>query len=263
MRSSASRAESSKYFQQCMAASICWMRWWLWGARSSSSARRARRSPRRIGCRSTRPLPQRPINPYGESKLIFEDPALVREIGVKFVALRYFNAISAWSATAEPPRRVAPHPERPGRSGRRSTSRSMARTTRRRTERACALSAVDWRDAHAGARGHGERVLQSRHRRRTTCGGRRCAARSSRPIKVVEAAPARRPRGSSPARTRSSASWAGRRNFNRSIGSSRARGPGTSSIRSDTWTDWERRLSSADGKQPLQSEVSTTFRRAK
>ncbi len=42
-------------------------------------------------------LPQRPINPYGESKLIFEK--ILRwydEIhGLKFVALRYFNAAGA------------------------------------------------------------------------------------------------------------------------------------------------------------------------
>ena len=42
-------------------------------------------------------LPQRPINPYGESKLIFEK--ILRwydEIhGIKFVALRYFNAAGA------------------------------------------------------------------------------------------------------------------------------------------------------------------------
>ena len=42
-------------------------------------------------------LPQRPINPYGESKLIFE--RILRwydEIhGIKFVALRYFNAAGA------------------------------------------------------------------------------------------------------------------------------------------------------------------------
>lgn len=42
-------------------------------------------------------LPQRPINPYGESKLIFEQ--ILRWYdqihGVKFVALRYFNAAGA------------------------------------------------------------------------------------------------------------------------------------------------------------------------
>jgi UDP-glucose 4-epimerase len=48
-------------------------------------------------------LPQRPINPYGESKLIFEK--ILRwydEIhGIKFVALRYFNAAGATSQYGE------------------------------------------------------------------------------------------------------------------------------------------------------------------
>jgi UDP-glucose 4-epimerase len=48
-------------------------------------------------------LPQRPINPYGESKLIFE--RILRwydEIhGLKFVALRYFNAAGASGAFGE------------------------------------------------------------------------------------------------------------------------------------------------------------------
>ncbi len=45
----------------------------------------------------TEDLPQRPINPYGESKLMFERVLhWYREIhGVEFVALRYFNAAGA------------------------------------------------------------------------------------------------------------------------------------------------------------------------
>lgn len=55
-------------------------------------------------------LPQRPINPYGESKLIFE--RILRwydEIhGIKFVALRYFNAAGASERFGED-RRVETH----------------------------------------------------------------------------------------------------------------------------------------------------------
>ena len=59
-------------------------------------------------------LPQRPINPYGESKLAFEK--ILRwydEIhGLRFVALRYFNAAGASENFGEDHRhRDAPHPE--------------------------------------------------------------------------------------------------------------------------------------------------------
>ncbi|HEY2800743.1 MAG TPA: UDP-glucose 4-epimerase GalE [Chthoniobacterales bacterium] len=57
--------------------------------------------PERIPIDET--LPQRPINPYGESKLIFEK--ILRwydEIhGLKFVALRYFNAAGATAKFGE------------------------------------------------------------------------------------------------------------------------------------------------------------------
>ncbi len=45
----------------------------------------------------TEDLPQRPINPYGESKLMFEKILLwYRQIyGLKFIAFRYFNAAGA------------------------------------------------------------------------------------------------------------------------------------------------------------------------
>jgi UDP-glucose 4-epimerase len=45
----------------------------------------------------TEDLPQRPINPYGESKLMFEKILLwYRQIyGLEFIALRYFNAAGA------------------------------------------------------------------------------------------------------------------------------------------------------------------------
>jgi UDP-glucose 4-epimerase len=45
----------------------------------------------------TEDLPQRPINPYGESKLLFEKMLLWYEqiYGMEFVAFRYFNAAGA------------------------------------------------------------------------------------------------------------------------------------------------------------------------
>ena len=60
-------------------------------------------------------VPQRPINPYGESKLMFEK--ILRwydEIhGLKFVSLRYFNAAGATEKFGEDHRvRNASHPER-------------------------------------------------------------------------------------------------------------------------------------------------------
>ena len=51
-------------------------------------------------------LPQRPINPYGESKFMFEKMLLwyQRIFGLEFVAFRYFNAAHArrmrWQASA-------------------------------------------------------------------------------------------------------------------------------------------------------------------
>ncbi len=61
-------------------------------------------------------LPQRPINPYGESKLAFE--RILRwygEIhGLAFVALRYFNAAGASEKFGEDHRcRDASDPQRP------------------------------------------------------------------------------------------------------------------------------------------------------
>jgi UDP-glucose 4-epimerase len=51
----------------------------------------------------TEDLPQRPINPYGESKLMFEKILLwFREIhGLEFVAFRYFNAAGATPRVGE------------------------------------------------------------------------------------------------------------------------------------------------------------------
>jgi len=66
------------------------------GVKRSSSAPLARpMSARRVPM--TEDLPQRPINPYGESKLMFERMLhWYRQIhGLEFVALRYFNAAGA------------------------------------------------------------------------------------------------------------------------------------------------------------------------
>ena len=54
-------------------------------------------SVRPSGCRSTKRVPQRPINPYGESKLMFESVLRWYHAihGLKFVSLRYFNAAGA------------------------------------------------------------------------------------------------------------------------------------------------------------------------
>lgn len=52
-------------------------------------------------------IPQRPINPYGESKLLFEKilPWYDRIHGVRFVSLRYFNAAGASEKFGEDHRR--------------------------------------------------------------------------------------------------------------------------------------------------------------
>ena len=55
------------------------------------------------GRRSTRRMPTRPINPYGESKLAFERALgwFHRAHGLKVVALRYFNAAGAGARSGE------------------------------------------------------------------------------------------------------------------------------------------------------------------
>ena len=61
-------------------------------------------------------LPQHPINPYGESKLMFEQILKWYDTihGLKFVALRYFNAgRSHRKVRRGPPHRNAPDPEHP------------------------------------------------------------------------------------------------------------------------------------------------------
>ena len=126
-------------------------------------------------------LPQRPINPYGESKLMFEK--VLRwydEIhGLKFVALRYFNAAGATAQVRRgPSHRDAPDPQR---AQSRARPEAAGRDLRHR------LRNAGWHlhprlhphrrsraGAHPRARRERERVLQSRHRRR-----RRACAKSS------------------------------------------------------------------------------------
>ena len=120
-------------------------------------------------------LPQRPINPYGESKLMFEK--MLRwydEIhGLKFVALRYFNAAGATESFGEHHRiethlipnvlKVAlgqkPHVEIYG------TDYATPDGTCIRDY----IHILDLARAHILALGaKEERILQSRHRRRLT-----------------------------------------------------------------------------------------------
>ncbi len=57
--------------------------------------RRLRRAARR--CRSSKRSPKQPINAYGETKLTIERalPHLERAYGIRWIALRYFNAAGA------------------------------------------------------------------------------------------------------------------------------------------------------------------------
>ena len=82
-------------------------------------------------------LPQKPINPYGESKLMFEK--VLRWYGelhgITFVALRYFNAAGATEQFGEDHRieTILSRTSSRLRWARRSRSRSTAPTTRHRT----------------------------------------------------------------------------------------------------------------------------------
>ncbi len=63
----------------------------------------------------TEDLPQRPINPYGESKLMFEKMLQWYQTihGLPFVAFRYFNAAGASQRLRRrPPPRNPSHPQR-------------------------------------------------------------------------------------------------------------------------------------------------------
>src|ERR1035437_9583726 len=75
---------------------------WTHGPGLSWAARRRRTTSRRPARRADPPpmtedLPQRPINPYGESKLMFEKMLqwYERIHGLEFIAFRYFNAAGA------------------------------------------------------------------------------------------------------------------------------------------------------------------------
>ena len=91
-------------------------------------------------------LPQRPINPYGESKLAFEK--ILRwydEIhGLRFVALRYFNAAGASENFGEDHRietHLIPNVLKVA-LGQKPTSRSTGQITRRRMAPAFAITST-------------------------------------------------------------------------------------------------------------------------
>jgi UDP-glucose 4-epimerase len=91
-------------------------------------------------------LPQRPINPYGESKLMFE--RILRwygEIhGLTFVALRYFNAAGASRSSAKitAPSRTSSRTCSGGARANARTSRFTGPTTRRRMAPASAITST-------------------------------------------------------------------------------------------------------------------------
>ena len=104
--------------------------------------------------------PQLPTNPYGWSKLFLERimSDYDRSYGLKFVALRYFNAAGRDSRTRRTPRSGnAPDSARARRlrAVKAITSPSSATTIRRKTEHACATtytSAILLRPTHYRAR---------------------------------------------------------------------------------------------------------------
>ncbi len=86
-------------------------------------------SPERVPI--TEDLPQRPINPYGESKLMFEKMLgwYHQAHGLEFVAFRYFNAAGASARFGE-------HHHKP------RSARFTAPIIRRRTARASAITST-------------------------------------------------------------------------------------------------------------------------
>ncbi len=100
----------------------------------------------------TEELPQRPINPYGESKLMFEKMLqwYHRIHGLEFVAFRYFNAAGASDKFGEHHRietHLIPNVLQGRRWARRRIARSSARITPRPTAPASAITSTSstWR----------------------------------------------------------------------------------------------------------------------
>ena len=91
--------------------------------------------------------PAVPINPYGQTKLAIEQalPHYERAYGMRSICLRYFNAAGAdpdgeLGEDHQPEIHAIPRAFDAAAGGRRSTS--SARTTRRRTGRACAIMSM-------------------------------------------------------------------------------------------------------------------------
>ena len=190
-------------------------------------------------------LPQRPINPYGESKLLFEK--ILRwydEIhGLKFVALRYFNAAGATEKFGEDHRcethlipnvlKVAlgqkPHVEIYGTDYETPDGtciRDYIHILDLSRAHILALGAKKSAFYNLGTGGGIERARSDRHlprsQRPRNSGGRKTA-------------PARRSAATrSPRRRKSNASSAGSRSFENLARSSRARGVGTKNSRTAT-----------------------------
>ena len=118
-------------------------------------------------------LPQRPINPYGESKLIFEK--ILRwydEIhGLQFVALRYFNAAGASEHFGEDHRietHLIPNVLKValGQKRERPDLRHRLRDAGRHLHPRLHSHPRSWRRRTCSRSAREQRVLQSRHRRR-------------------------------------------------------------------------------------------------
>ena len=186
-------------------------------------------------------LPQRPINPYGESKLIFEK--ILRwydEIhGLKFVALRYFNAAGASPRYGEDHRietHLIPNVLKVALGQKENVQ--IFGTDYETPDGTCIRDYIHILDLaagpHARARRGKKRLLQPRHRRRHQRPRdhrhlRKSHREKNRRRRESRAAPATPP-ASSPPPTKSTANSAGTRSSRASKRSSTAPGPGISPI---------------------------------
>ena len=101
----------------------------------------------------TEDLPQRPINPYGESKLMFEKMLLWYQqiYGLEFIAFRYFNAAGASEKFGEHHRietHLIPNVSQCVALGQEAAMRNLSeQIIRRRTARASAITSTSkiWR----------------------------------------------------------------------------------------------------------------------
>ena len=221
-------------------------------ASASSSRRPAPSTASRQRCRSSRRIRQRPINAYGETKLAIERalPHLERAHGIRWIALRYFNAAGARS------RRLDRRGSRPGdppdsarhRAAHGGTPLKVFGEDYPTPDGTCLrdyIHVCDLADAHVRAL---ERARARRRRRRPTTSA---PARRTRCEQVIDAvgrvvgragavavgaAPAGRSGGTlRRQRPRRSASWAGARSTPTSRRSSGTRGSGTRRIHGGTY----------------------------